>query len=78
MKIYDYEPFKDVIEKAVAIGYAIILWHPFVYGNKRTGIFLIGSTLAVNGIYMALPPYLVKYSVQAAMPDGSSSHLSEK
>ena len=77
-KVYGYEPFKGTIAKAVAIGYAIISWHPFVDGNKRTGIRAIRNVLLINGIDMALPPYIVKYSIQAAVPEDSKIHMSEE
>ncbi|MDG6927117.1 MAG: Fic family protein [Nitrososphaerota archaeon] len=76
--IHGYEPFKDTITKAVATGYAIISWHPFVDGNKRTGIETIRDVLWVNGIYMALPPYIVKYSIQAAVPETAKIHINEE
>jgi len=60
------EIYPDAISKAVALAYALIKWHSFLDGNKRTGVFCMAFMLERNGIVMAFPPYIVKYSVQVA------------
>lgn len=74
---YGYTPFKGVVSKAAALGYAIITWHPFVDGNKRTAVYVIEDMLGVNGYYIAIPPYMVKYTVQAALDSESPGFVSE-
>ena len=39
-----------VQQKAVRLGYGLIMNHPFVDGNKRIGAHVMLTTLAVNGI----------------------------
>lgn len=62
----DYEPYEDIITKAICLAYALITWHAFLDGNKRTGIFALATTLAVNDITLHFPPYLTKYAIKAA------------
>lgn len=42
--------YKDVYEQAAAIGESVIMNHPFVDGNKRTGLALIYAVLRLEGI----------------------------
>jgi death on curing protein len=42
--------YPPVIEKAVAIGFSIIMNHPFVDGNKRTGHAAMEVFLILNGM----------------------------
>lgn len=41
--------YKTIFDKAAALGQSIILNHPFLDGNKRTGIVSIILFLKVNG-----------------------------
>ena len=42
--------YPSVMEKAVAIGFSIIMNHPFVDGNKRTGHAAMEIFLILNGM----------------------------
>ncbi len=42
--------YPTVIDKAVALGFSIIMNHPFVDGNKRTGHAAMESFLILNGL----------------------------
>ena len=42
--------YSSVIEKAVAIGFSIMMNHPFVDGNKRTGHAAMEVFLILNGM----------------------------
>lgn len=44
------ELFKTIEEKAAKLGYALISNHAFVDGNKRIGMFVMITFMAVNGI----------------------------
>ena len=46
-------------------------------GNKRTAVYVIEDMLEVNGIYIAIPPYVVKYTVQAALDSESPGFMGE-
>lgn len=78
MVVYGHEPFKDAIAKATALAYGIISWHPFLDGNKRTGITTMLTMLEANGITVAVPPYIVKYSVEAALPPENEHHIEQE
>ena len=43
------ELYPSLIEKAAALGFSIILNHPFVDGNKRTGHASMEIFLVLNG-----------------------------
>lgn len=43
------ELYPDVFSKATALGHSIILNHPFIDGNKRTGYMVMRLFLNVNG-----------------------------
>lgn len=46
--LYGFEIFPDVFQKAAALMHCIILFHPFVDGNKRTGIVVANIFLGNN------------------------------
>jgi death on curing protein len=47
--------YPSAFEKASAIGESIIMNHPFVDGNKRTGYVLLEILLRVEGIEIDAP-----------------------
>ncbi|NJR62760.1 MAG: type II toxin-antitoxin system death-on-curing family toxin [Cyanobacteria bacterium CRU_2_1] len=42
--------YPSLIEKAAALGFSIIMNHPFVDGNKRTGHAVTETFLVLNGM----------------------------
>lgn len=48
--------YKDVYEQAAAIGESIVMNHPFVDGNKRTGLALMYAVLRLEGIILNATP----------------------
>ena len=48
--------YKDVYEQAAAIGESIVMNHPFVDGNKRTGLALMYAVLRLEGILLNATP----------------------
>lgn len=42
--------YPTLIEKATALGYSLIMGHPFVDGNKRVGHAAMESLLVLNGM----------------------------
>jgi death-on-curing protein len=42
--------YPSLIDKAVALGFSIIMNHPFVDGNKRTGQAAMETFMILNGI----------------------------
>lgn len=44
------ELYPTIIDKAVALGFSIIMNHPFVDGNKRTGHAALETFLILNGL----------------------------
>jgi death-on-curing protein len=50
--IRGHDPFPTLIDKAASVMHSILLYHPFVDGQKRTGISTAFILLGVNGYYM--------------------------
>ena len=48
-KVFERELYKDIFEKAAAYAKFIILNHPFLDGNKRTGISAASVFMENNG-----------------------------
>lgn len=46
---WHYDQDSDVFELAAAYGFGIVQNHPFVDGNKRTGLVCAGVFLVLNG-----------------------------
>ncbi|MDJ0734510.1 MAG: type II toxin-antitoxin system death-on-curing family toxin [Nostocaceae cyanobacterium] len=44
------ELYPSLLEKAAALGFSIIMNHPFVDGNKRTGHAATETFLVLNGV----------------------------
>lgn len=44
------ELYANLIEKAAALGFSIIMNHPFIDGNKRAGHAALETFLVLNGI----------------------------
>jgi death on curing protein len=42
--------YPSLLEKAAALGFSIIMNHPFVDGNKRTGHAAMETFLILNGM----------------------------
>lgn len=47
--------YPGVIEKAVALGFSLVMGHPFVDGNKRTGHAAMETFLVLNGYELSAP-----------------------
>jgi death-on-curing protein len=47
--------YPGVIEKAAALGFSIVMGHPFVDGNKRTGHAAMETFLVLNGYELGAP-----------------------
>ena len=75
--VYGHEPYDTLIAKASVLGYEIIVGHPFVDGNKRTAILPLFTMLVTNGVFMVIPPYIVKYSIKAAKREINESQFAE-
>lgn len=46
--------YSSVFDKAAALGHSLILNHPFIDGNKRTGMFCVVVFLELNGFPLEL------------------------
>ncbi|MGH2638960.1 MAG: type II toxin-antitoxin system death-on-curing family toxin, partial [Rhabdochlamydiaceae bacterium] len=76
--VYGKEIFTGCVIKAASLACALISWHPFVDGNKRTALYSMAIMLDMNGIYMPFPPYLVKYSLLVAREKMTESEFAQK
>lgn len=53
--VYDFQPFPTVIIKGAAFLYSMIVFHPFVDGNKRTALIGTYWFLHLNGYSFNIP-----------------------
>jgi len=47
--------YPSVIEKAAALGFSLVMGHPFVDGNKRTGHAAMETFLVLNSYEVSAP-----------------------
>jgi len=64
--VYDFKPFPTIIMKAAAIMYCIIVFHPFVDGNKRTAVLAVFFFLYYNGYKFTIPDDSVEFTIAIA------------
>ena len=66
--------YEDVIAEAAALMESIVQGHPFVDGNKRTGVAAADLHLRLNGWYLSAEPNLVADFVIAGLTEGRLDH----
>lgn len=49
-EVFGTVAYPSILQKAVRLGYGLIMNHPFVDGNKRIGVHAMLVLLALNGI----------------------------
>jgi death on curing protein len=59
-KHYNEEHFPDVYSKCASLIEAIIQWHPFFDGNKRTGLLAASYYMYKNKLMLVMPLWAVK------------------
>jgi len=64
--VYGYEPFPHPIMKAAALIYSIIVFHPFIDGNKRTALLGAYYFLWFNGYKFNIPEDSVEFTIKIA------------
>ncbi len=57
--------YPSLLEKAAALGFSIIMNHPFVDGNKRTGHAAVETFLILNGMEISASVDAQEYIVLA-------------
>lgn len=57
--IHAYEPDADLCRRAAAYCAGIVKNHPFVDGNKRTGILAATAFLGLNGVQVAFDEAMI-------------------
>lgn len=74
--LYGFEPFPDTFQKAAALMHCIILFHPFVDGNKRTGI-VVASIFLENNNYVlnAERPEAIVFTIKIATGNAEISEI---
>jgi death-on-curing protein len=61
-----HEPYNTIFTKAASLMEAIIRWHIFNDGNKRTGLLAAFVYLQANDHYLAIPLDAVRFTVEIA------------
>lgn len=70
--------YDDIFTQASSLMEAITRLHPFVDGNKRTGLLSAFSFLYRNGYYLAIPLDSVKFTVKVADTRGQEQEEIEE
>jgi death on curing protein len=65
-KHYNEEHFPDIYSKCASLIEAIIQWHPFFDGNKRTGLLVASYYMYRNKLMLVIPVWAVRFSVLVA------------
>ena len=74
--LFSYNPNATIFELAAAYGSSIIGNHPFVDGNKRTGLLAAQVFLALNGIRLDPEETAIVHMImRLAAGDGSDAEL---
>jgi len=76
--VFGHEPYDTVFKKAACLMEGIIRGHAFFDGNKRTGLMATFAYLQNEGIYLALPIDVVKYTVKVASNQDRDEELINK
>jgi len=76
--IFGYQPFQDAFEKAAALMQCIIVFHPFLDGNKRTGIVIAKMFLEINGFSLdASTNECVEFTIKIAQEQVAITEIVE-
>jgi death-on-curing protein len=68
--------FLTIQQKALRLGFGLIMNHPFIDGNKRTGAHIMLTTLAINGIELTYTQKeLYEIILQVAAGEASFENL---
>lgn len=54
-KVFSYDPYTGIFNRAAALAHSIIVFHPFIDGNKRTAILTVYFFLLFHGYRFAFP-----------------------
>ena len=65
-KHYGHEHFPDIHYKCASLMEAIIKWHPFIDGNKRTGLLAASYYMLKNNCILVTPLSSIKFTVLIA------------
>lgn len=65
-RVYGYEPFKDIVDKAAALMLSINIFHPFIDGCKRTSLLATYFFLLLNGYQFAITEDMATLTIKIA------------
>jgi death-on-curing protein len=65
-RIYGYEPFQSIIDKAAALMFSINVFHPFTDGCKRTSLLAVHFFLLFNGYQFMMTEDCVTLTLKIA------------
>ena len=76
--MFGQELYPDIFAKAAILIYLLIKNHPFVDGNKRTGLFALFEFLERNGFTINSPPEeLYRFTLDIATSTLSKEQIAE-
>jgi len=75
---YEIIQYPNIYSKAASIMEAIIRWHPFADGNKRTALLATSLYLHINGFQLIIPLSAVRFRVEIALEKETDPKSNEK
>jgi death on curing protein len=76
-KYYNHEQFADIYSKCASLIEAIIQWHPFTDGNKRTALVAAHMYMNKNNHYIVTPFDSARFTVLVAQKKKSFDDIRE-
>lgn len=70
-KHFNREHFPDIYRKCASLMEAIIKWHPFTDGNKRTGLLAASRYMRKNNCILVTPVDSIRFTVLIARDERS-------
>ena len=67
--VFGNEIRSDIFLKAAAYGFDIMRYHPFVDGNKRTAMTVMGVFLELNGVILLTKKGLIEKAAVSSVED---------
>lgn len=74
---YTHVPFPNVYSKCASLIEGIIKWHPFIDGNKRTGLAVAYAYMHKHDYKIVLPFNAVRFSVLVAQDKKDISEITK-
>ncbi len=73
-EVYNFSPFPSMLLRGAAILYAIIVFHPYVDGNKRTALMTTSFYFFINGYTFEITDDAPEFTRDLAIRCADATH----